>query len=88
MAVEFSIPIPLWWVGSNLRPHSSCTHHSILLTQEEDSSPDHDKDKPPKTICTGPDTLPRVVVIMAGDENPTHLATPVPASATASDEQV
>ncbi|KAJ9683009.1 hypothetical protein PVL29_018839 [Vitis rotundifolia] len=39
------------------------------------SSPDHDKDK--------------VIVIMAGDENPTYLATPVPAATTtASDEQV
>ena len=61
----------------------SCSH------KKRTSSPDHVKDKPPKTICTEPDTLPRVIVIMAGDENPTYLATPVPAaSTTASDEQV
>ena len=59
----------------------SCSH------KKRTPSPDHDKDKPPKTICTEPDTVPRVVVIMAGDENPTYLATPVPTSTTASDEQ-
>ncbi|KAL6324564.1 hypothetical protein AAG906_013376 [Vitis piasezkii] len=59
----------------------SCSH------KKRTPSPDHDKDKPPKTICTEPDTVPRVVVIMAGDENPTYLATPVLTSTTASDEQ-
>ncbi|CBI16901.3 hypothetical protein VitviT2T_021988 [Vitis vinifera] len=59
----------------------SCSH------KKRTPSPDHDKDKPAKTICTEPDTLPRVVVIMAGDENPTYLATPVPALTTASDDK-
>lgn len=61
----------------------SCSH------KKRTSSSDHKKDTPMKTLCSEADTSPRIVVIMAGDEKPTYLATPVPASATtASDEQV
>lgn len=62
----------------------------ILSCSHKKRTPSHhQRDNPPKAIWAEPDTTPKIVVIMAGDEIPAYLATPVPAAATsASEEQV
>ncbi|KAI3452156.1 hypothetical protein Pfo_008821 [Paulownia fortunei] len=39
----------------------------------------------PSTAATVADNTPKIVVIMAGDDNPTHLAIPIPSSFPSSD---
>ncbi|KAK9924796.1 hypothetical protein M0R45_033147 [Rubus argutus] len=54
------------------------------------SSSDRDEEKPPKpnTNSTVFDDEPKIVVIMAGEDKPTHLATPVTSVCSCSCEKV
>ncbi|XP_044468956.1 protein GLUTAMINE DUMPER 4-like [Mangifera indica] len=47
-----------------------------------DSGDDHDQENPPSLPLKPLDPEPKIVVIMAGDDKPTHLATPAISSNT------
>ncbi|KAJ1414006.1 protein GLUTAMINE DUMPER 5-like [Sesbania bispinosa] len=42
----------------------------------------HNEEKPAKTVEMGVDSEPKIVVIMAGDTNPTYLAKPAMSTST------
>ncbi|KAJ4707187.1 Protein GLUTAMINE DUMPER like [Melia azedarach] len=52
------------------------------------SGNDYDEEKPPAVLLKVLDPEPKVVVIMAGDDQPTYLATPATCSKTCCCEQV
>ncbi|GFQ06585.1 hypothetical protein PHJA_002802500 [Phtheirospermum japonicum] len=63
----------------------ACSHRNSSLSDDDESSSEK-SEKPVHALR--PEMEPRIVVIMAGETNPTHLAKPIAAARRAPHEEV
>ncbi|KAL0350732.1 UNVERIFIED_CONTAM: hypothetical protein Sradi_4222400 [Sesamum radiatum] len=83
---HWNSPLPYLFLGLGLMLLLITTALIILAcsyrkrTSRQLSDHDGEKSAQPSTAAAVADNTPKIVVIMAGDDNPTHLAIPVPSS--------
>ncbi|KAK4477528.1 hypothetical protein RD792_016757 [Penstemon davidsonii] len=80
---QWNSPLPYLFGGLGLMLLLIAAALILLAYSYRKQRPTHDggeKAPPPCTPATLPDRSPKIVVIMAGDDNPTHLAIPIASS--------
>ncbi|KAL3813522.1 hypothetical protein ACJIZ3_014790 [Penstemon smallii] len=80
---QWNSPLPYLFGGLGLMLLLIALALILLACSYRKQRATHDggeKAAPPCTAATIPDRSPKIVVIMAGDDNPTHLAIPIASS--------
>ncbi|KAL1538863.1 protein GLUTAMINE DUMPER 6-like [Salvia divinorum] len=78
---HWSSPLPYLFVGLGLMILLITVALIILVCSFRKRSTSDEKAPPPPAAPAVADNSPKIVVIMAGDDNPTHLAIPMPPAA-------